>query len=293
MIHYFLLPLLLAETTNAYASLQWNRNNQQTRGLNALSSDRSIDSNSILGSGYFSSPVKYDSTITSRAVSAASSSSRFGSSSSSSGSRQKRPSAGVNRGNTALFSLPTGSNAESTTTEVAVSQAISERNKDNDSSDGDNADQIQMSNIDLHVQHQSVLESQIVSTSESHEVQSSTPLKTETAIAIETTSSPKKVQTHMIVTRMEAPAKIEKMKVNGVKKFLKGNWLVIGEVLVIMLAKMNPSFGATGGRLRPEFFISKLGVFTIFFINGIALSIGKQFLLIFEWMCTPFHSSIL
>jgi hypothetical protein len=45
-------------------------------------------------------------------------------------------------------------------------------------------------------------------------------------------------------------------------------------MMVIMMAKMNPSFGATGGRLRPEFFVSKLGVFTIFFINGIALSIG-------------------
>ena len=283
MIHYFLLPLLLAETTNAYASLKWNRNNQLSRGLNSLSTDISIVASSITGKGYFASSVKYDSTITSTAVSAASSSSRFVSSSS---SRQKRSSADgnkiVNRGNTALFSLPTGSNAESTTAEVAVPQAISERNMENDSksTDDDNSNNLQKSNIDLHVQHQSVLESQLVSTSESHEVQSSTPLKTETVIAIDSIESPKKVQPHMIVvTRMEAPVKIEKKKENGFKKFLKGNWLVIGEVLVIMLAKMNPSFGATGGRLRPEFFISKLGVFTIFFINGIALSIGKKFFL--------------
>eukprot|EP01038_Epipyxis_sp_PR26KG_P010846 gene10846-14559_t len=57
------------------------------------------------------------------------------------------------------------------------------------------------------------------------------------------------------------------------KKLLLSNWLVLGEVLVIMLAKHNPSFGATGGILRPEITISKLGVFTIFFINGVALSL--------------------
>jgi SBF-like CPA transporter family (DUF4137) len=64
------------------------------------------------------------------------------------------------------------------------------------------------------------------------------------------------------------------VKPNAFKTFIKGNWLVIGEIMVIMLARLNPAFGATGGRLRPEFFVSKLGVFTIFFINGIALSIG-------------------
>ena len=62
----------------------------------------------------------------------------------------------------------------------------------------------------------------------------------------------------------------------SVKKFLKGNWLVIGEVLVILIANRWPSFGATGGPLRPEFFISKCGVFTIFFINGLALSIQSS-----------------
>jgi SBF-like CPA transporter family (DUF4137) len=66
------------------------------------------------------------------------------------------------------------------------------------------------------------------------------------------------------------------VKPNAFKTFIKGNWLVIGEIMVIMLARLNPAFGATGGRLRPEFFVSKLGVFTIFFINGIALSIGKS-----------------
>jgi hypothetical protein len=62
-------------------------------------------------------------------------------------------------------------------------------------------------------------------------------------------------------------------KPNKFLSFLKGNWLVLGEVLVIFLAYKNPNFMASGGPLRPEFFISKIGVFTIFLINGLALSI--------------------
>ena len=80
---------------------------------------------------------------------------------------------------------------------------------------------------------------------------------------------------YVVINKTQLPVKVAKPSENALKKFLKGNWLVIGEVMVIMMAKINPSFGATGGRLRPEFFISKLGVFTIFFINGIALSIGR------------------
>ena len=60
----------------------------------------------------------------------------------------------------------------------------------------------------------------------------------------------------------------------SILSFLKGNWLVLGEVLVIYLAKQNPHFFASGGALRPEFWISKVGVFIIFFINGISLSIS-------------------
>ena len=58
--------------------------------------------------------------------------------------------------------------------------------------------------------------------------------------------------------------------------FLYNNWLVLGEVLVIYLAKQNPHFFKSGGALRPEFWISKVGVFVIFFINGIALSISTD-----------------
>lgn len=59
-----------------------------------------------------------------------------------------------------------------------------------------------------------------------------------------------------------------------VLKFLRSNWLVLGEVLAIYLAKRNPSFGATGGPLRPELFISQLGVMFIFFVNGIQLNLS-------------------
>lgn len=54
---------------------------------------------------------------------------------------------------------------------------------------------------------------------------------------------------------------------------IQSNWLILGEIIVIALAKTWPHIGATGGPLRPEITISKLAVFIIFFINGIALSI--------------------
>lgn len=54
--------------------------------------------------------------------------------------------------------------------------------------------------------------------------------------------------------------------------FMKDNWLVIGELLVIVAAKINPNIGRTGGILRPEFTINKIAVATIFFINGILMS---------------------
>ena len=57
-------------------------------------------------------------------------------------------------------------------------------------------------------------------------------------------------------------------------KALKNNWLILGEIFVIALAQYNPALGATGGILRPEITISKIGVFIIFFINGVALSLG-------------------
>jgi len=69
-------------------------------------------------------------------------------------------------------------------------------------------------------------------------------------------------------------SEVEEKKTNRFVNMLKSNWLVLGEILVIMIAKYNPSWGATGGPLRPEITISKMGVFAIFFINGVALSIN-------------------
>ena len=62
----------------------------------------------------------------------------------------------------------------------------------------------------------------------------------------------------------------------SILSFLRNNWLALGEVLVIYLAKKWPTFGCTGGPLKPEFFINKLGVFIIFFINGLALSLKSD-----------------
>lgn len=60
------------------------------------------------------------------------------------------------------------------------------------------------------------------------------------------------------------------------RAWLGANWLVLGEVLVIGVAKLRPHWGATGGPLRPEWTVSKLGVSAIFFINGAALSLSTS-----------------
>jgi len=76
-----------------------------------------------------------------------------------------------------------------------------------------------------------------------------------------------------ITTIPESPPKLSKERHPFIKA-LAENWLVLGEIFVIILAKQYPHLGATGGPLKPEFYISKLGVFTIFFINGVALSLS-------------------
>ena len=69
---------------------------------------------------------------------------------------------------------------------------------------------------------------------------------------------------------------------------------------------MNPLLffltGKTGGPLKPEFFVSKLGVLMIFFVNGIQLSIGSTsdlkatfklnaFIQSYNMLFIPVHSS--
>jgi len=69
------------------------------------------------------------------------------------------------------------------------------------------------------------------------------------------------------------PKKTWKETLWSVLKGIASNWLILGEIFVIALAKHNPALGASGGPLRPEITISQMGVFFIFFINGIALQL--------------------
>lgn len=92
---------------------------------------------------------------------------------------------------------------------------------------------------------------------------------------VNNTSVESKCNTTLRVTTIpETPPKETKQR-HPLVKALAENWLVLGEIFVIVLAKHYPDLGATGGPLKPEFFISKLGVFTIFFINGVALSLSS------------------
>lgn len=82
------------------------------------------------------------------------------------------------------------------------------------------------------------------------------------------------------LSSMQIPERIESLR-NEVdkagekmRKWSTQNWLILGEVAVIIAAWLNPALGATGGPLRPEVTISKLAIFIIFFINGIALELA-------------------
>nr|XP_002131347.1 sodium/bile acid cotransporter 7 [Ciona intestinalis] len=54
------------------------------------------------------------------------------------------------------------------------------------------------------------------------------------------------------------------------EKLLK-NWFVLGIVLVILLARANPEFGAKGGPLMPEITVKYIAVSLIFFNSGLSL----------------------
>lgn len=65
------------------------------------------------------------------------------------------------------------------------------------------------------------------------------------------------------ITNLSPPKLLEeKSKSSFWKSFgtaLQQNWLVLGEIFVIALAQINPSLGVTGGPLKPELFVSKIG----------------------------------
>lgn len=57
-----------------------------------------------------------------------------------------------------------------------------------------------------------------------------------------------------------------------VTSIILGNWFVLSQFLCMGLAYLNPSIGRTGGVLKPEITVSKLGVSLIFFFNGLKIS---------------------
>lgn len=68
----------------------------------------------------------------------------------------------------------------------------------------------------------------------------------------------------------------KRRKRDDFKKLCQQNWLVLGEVIVILIAKHYPQIMASGGHLKAEWLVGKLGVFVIFFLNGLALSFKTQ-----------------
>ncbi|XP_036621455.1 sodium/bile acid cotransporter 7 isoform X2 [Trichosurus vulpecula] len=57
----------------------------------------------------------------------------------------------------------------------------------------------------------------------------------------------------------------------GLRERLAKEWFMLGIVLVIVLAKMDPSVGAKGGPLKPEVTITYIAVSAIFFNSGLSL----------------------
>lgn len=57
----------------------------------------------------------------------------------------------------------------------------------------------------------------------------------------------------------------------GLVARIRKEWFIIGIVLVILSAKVHPSFGVKGGPLRPEITISYIAVSLIFFNSGLSL----------------------
>lgn len=56
---------------------------------------------------------------------------------------------------------------------------------------------------------------------------------------------------------------------------LRSNWFFLAEIVVLIIAKCNPHIGKTGGSLRPEFWINRVGVVFIFVMNGLSLSVSQ------------------
>ncbi|XP_039606149.1 sodium/bile acid cotransporter 7-like isoform X1 [Polypterus senegalus] len=57
----------------------------------------------------------------------------------------------------------------------------------------------------------------------------------------------------------------------GILDRIRKEWFIIGIVLVIALAKLEPATGVKGGPLKPEITITYIAVSTIFFNSGLSL----------------------
>ncbi|KAM6949126.1 sodium/bile acid cotransporter 7 [Aplochiton taeniatus] len=57
----------------------------------------------------------------------------------------------------------------------------------------------------------------------------------------------------------------------GLLARIRKEWFIIGIVVVIISAKLQPSFGAKGGPLKPEYTITYISVAAIFFNSGLSL----------------------
>uniref|UniRef100_A0ABM5GJ64 Sodium/bile acid cotransporter 7 isoform X6 n=1 Tax=Pogona vitticeps TaxID=103695 RepID=A0ABM5GJ64_9SAUR len=57
----------------------------------------------------------------------------------------------------------------------------------------------------------------------------------------------------------------------GMLDRLRKDWFILGIVLVITVAKLEPAFGVKGGPLKPEITITYIAVSTIFFNSGLSL----------------------
>ncbi|XP_032080051.1 sodium/bile acid cotransporter 7 isoform X2 [Thamnophis elegans] len=57
----------------------------------------------------------------------------------------------------------------------------------------------------------------------------------------------------------------------GILDRLRKDWFMLGIVLAITVAKLEPAFGVKGGPLKPEITITYVAVSTIFFNSGLSL----------------------
>nr|XP_056711500.1 sodium/bile acid cotransporter 7 isoform X2 [Euleptes europaea] len=57
----------------------------------------------------------------------------------------------------------------------------------------------------------------------------------------------------------------------GMLDRLRKEWFILGIVLVIAVAKLEPAFGVKAGPLKPEISITYIAVSAIFFNSGLSL----------------------